>query len=295
MKIQLLNGGLANQVFQYIFARYYEWYHPGEIMYLDDSYFFIVNTHNGYELEKVFGVKPHLLSEYFEPDVWEYMIEERKKGKSIPQLIYEAGVEIQILSEVGDAYKEAGEFQGNVLKVPANQFVPQILDLNANVYYYGYWINRDWFGSFEKEFLEELSFPKIVDEQNQQYLQEIMQTKSVSMHIRRGDYVDLGWAMQIQQYHSLAAKFIQDCGTDWEIFVFSDDIPWCKENEENLGLTLFQKIHYVEGNMQGKNYIDAQLMSHCKGMIMSNSAFCYLAALLNQQKVAVLNWTHRKV
>ena len=52
MKIQFLNGGLGNQAFQYIFARYYALSHPGEVMYLDDSYFAQNTVHNGYELEK---------------------------------------------------------------------------------------------------------------------------------------------------------------------------------------------------------------------------------------------------
>ena len=45
MKIQFLNGGLANQAFQYIFARYYELSHPGEQMYMDDSYFALNTVH----------------------------------------------------------------------------------------------------------------------------------------------------------------------------------------------------------------------------------------------------------
>ena len=73
MKVQFLNGGLANQAFQYIFAKYYELAFPGEVMYMDDSYFAINTVHNGYELEKVFGVKPHFLSECFDRDIWEYI------------------------------------------------------------------------------------------------------------------------------------------------------------------------------------------------------------------------------
>ena len=69
MRIQFLNGGLANQVFQYIFARSYELSHPGEIMYMDDSYFALNTVHNGYELEKVFGIRPHMLSECFDQEV----------------------------------------------------------------------------------------------------------------------------------------------------------------------------------------------------------------------------------
>lgn len=37
MRIQFLNGGLANQAFQYIFARYYA-LEKGEPMYMDDTY-----------------------------------------------------------------------------------------------------------------------------------------------------------------------------------------------------------------------------------------------------------------
>ena len=63
MRIQLINGGLGNQVFQYIFMRFAERYSPGEVWYLDDSAFFLGRQHNGYELEKVFGIKANLLSD----------------------------------------------------------------------------------------------------------------------------------------------------------------------------------------------------------------------------------------
>ena len=46
-----------------------------------------------------------------------------------------------------------------------------------------------------------------------------------------------------------------------------------------LGLDQFWTVTYVEGNTNGKNYVDMQLMSMCKGMVMSNSAFCYLKML----------------
>ena len=62
MKIQFLNGGLANQVFQYIFVRYAELSHPGcAPWFIDDSFFFVNNVHNGYELERVFNINANLL------------------------------------------------------------------------------------------------------------------------------------------------------------------------------------------------------------------------------------------
>lgn len=133
------------------------------------------------------------------------------------------------------------------------------------------------------------------DTQNLTYLDRIKNTNSVSLHIRRGDYVDLGWAFEPALYNGFINKFVSQFGRQWTLFVFSDDIEWCKENRETLGLDIFEDVIFIEGNNHGKNYIDLQLMSHCKAMIMSNSSFCYLAALLNIEKTICINPTHRGV
>ena len=295
MKVQFLNGGLANQAFQYIFARYYELSHPGEIMYMDDSYFALNTVHNGYELEKVFGIRPHMLSECFDKDVWEFILEEKRAGKSVPQTLCENGINMYMISEVGDGHKQFNPFNGKVFSIPCNEYFPEILENQGDIYYHGYWINKKWFAKYQDVFLEEFRFPEIEDEVNRQYMKQIMNSQSVSIHIRRGDYVDLGWAYDTEYYCELVNKFVGEYGNQWQIFVFSDDIPWCKENREALGLNTFANAVFIEGNIQGKNYIDLQLMSKCKGMIMSNSAFCYLAALLNTEKQACLNTTAREV
>ena len=87
-----------------------------------------------------------------------------------------------------------------------------------------------------------------------------MQTESVAVHVRRGDYVKIGWTSQNEFYN----KAIKDILVDYpnaELFVFSDDIEWCRENEEALGFSRAKNVVYVEGNTEGKNYIDLQLMS----------------------------------
>ena len=63
-------------------------------------FFFIHDVHNGYELERVFGIKPDLLSHSFDPDVWDYMIQlKRDQGKSIPQILLDNGTPIEMISE----------------------------------------------------------------------------------------------------------------------------------------------------------------------------------------------------
>lgn len=295
MKVQFLNGGLANQAFQYIFARHYELSHPGEVMYLDDSYFALNKVHNGYELDKVFGIHAHMLSECFDQEVWNFILEERKAGKSVPAILCENGIDMYMLSEVGEHYGSFNPFDGRVVQIHCNQYFPEVLEMPGDVYYHGYWINNKWFRVYEEQFLSEFQFPEITDTRNREYLERIQNANSAAIHIRRGDYVTLGFAQDAAAYREEVDTFLDDTSEAWDLFVFSDDISWCRENQAALGFDRFADITYVEGNMQGRNYLDMQLMSKCKAMIMSNSAFCFLAALLNRDMKCYLNPTDREL
>lgn len=304
MKVQFFNGGLANQAFQYIFAKYNELSYPGDIVYLDDSYFALNTVHNGYELEKVFGIKPHFLSECFDEEVWNYILEEKSKGKSVPQIFNENEIEMYMISEVGESHNHFNPFKGKVIYIPCNQYDHVLIGAPGDVYYHGYWINKQWMEKYKDFFLREFTFPKIEDEKNKIYEQKIENTHSVSIHIRRGDYVTLNWALQAEHYCMLISKFketllqsidVEKDVNNWNLFVFSDDIDWCKEHQKEIGMDSFGEVIFVEGNIKGKNYIDMQLMSRCEAMIMSNSAFCYLATLLNTRKKLVINPTQREV
>ena len=169
------------------------------------------------------------------------------------------------------------------------------MEYPGNVYYHGYWINKSFFSRYRDVFLEEFVFSELTDEKNSAYLKKIRETQSVSIHIRRGDYVTLNWAYTAEDYRMLTDSFLSQAKGDWNLFVFSDDMDWCRKNEEVLGFLRFSDITYIDGNLNGTNYIDLLLMSRCKAMILSNSAFCYLAALLNTGRKYVLNPTKREV
>ena len=276
MKIQYFNGGLANQMFQYIFMRCVE-LATNEPCYLDDMKFFKVKEHNGYELEKVFGVKPKLLSQYFSPDVWEYMVEQAIRGEGDTcQQIHNSGENIFMVAETSNY-----NFTGNMVRVPANQFIPELVQSQGNIYYHGYWINRKWFDCVRNIILKELQFPEITDHYNRMLQDAVLQEESIAVHIRRGDYVNYGWNLKETFYYEAMEKMSQNC-QDGYYFIFSDDPEWCKNNYQELGLAFARdKIIFVEGNVGGTNYIDMQLMGMCKNMILSNSAFSYYAALIN--------------
>ena len=296
LKIQFLNGGLANQAFQYIFARHFELSHPGEIMYLDDSYFALNIIHNGYELERVFGIKPHMLSEAFDADVWEYMLAQKKRlGKSIPQILKDSGTDIDMITEHEIMYKQFNPFDGNVYVGKFNEYDPQIQCFERNTYFHGYWINKGWFEAFKLQFLEEFRFPVLPDEYNRNLMRRILNEESASIHIRRGDFVRLNLAYGIDDFRGMTDACIENGGENAVLFVFSDDIAWCKQNCEALGLNRFKEVVYVEGNTGEMSYIDMQLMKNCNIMMVGNSSFALLAALLNQRKKWIVNNSGRDI
>lgn len=285
MKIQYLNGGLANQVFQYIFFRYAELSNPtGDLWFLDDSFFFINDVHNGYELEKVFHLCPRLLSRHFDEEIWNELIQNKRHSISIPQSFLNLGFPMKMISEF-ENYKEHNPFFGEIYRIPGNSFLPEITNIPEEfLYYHGYWLNPGWFKAYQNILRKELSFPAIPpsDERNMFYASKIMQNKSAAVHIRRGDYVKLGWNSK-SDYYLQNVKKILSLYPDAVFFVFSDDIDWCIQNKEEMGLHLPSETVFVSGNTHGKNYIDLQLMSMCNIMLLGRSAFGYLAMLLNER------------
>lgn len=288
MKIALCNGGLGNQTFQYIFSRFVE-LEGGEPCYLNNAPFCHNQVaHNGFEITKVFpNARPRLLSQCFTEDVWQYMVD---KG-SIVQQLRDAGEDFSMIAETEDF-----SFDGNVIPTPTNQFAPWIARARGNIYYHGYWINRDWLKGRHWETLrKELQFAPFADDRNKYYEEMIEQTNSIALHVRRGDFVDIGWAASTESYRT-AVEVMRDKIADAHFFIFSDDMNWCRENLEALGLKS-EEVTFVEGNTGISNYLDMQLMSCCKNaMLVSASSFSYLAALLNRNEtIMVYSTTGRKV
>ena len=201
MKIQYLNGGLANQIFQYIFVRHAQLScQCPEEWFFDDSFFFLNQIHNGYELGHIFHLEPNLLSQYFDSDIWNQLIEEKRNGGSIPQSFKNLGFDIIMITEF-ENYREHNPFDGQIYRIPGNTFVPEIIKAdNEFVYYHGYWQHPGWFRSYQPLLKKELSFPPIEDDRNRFYASQILNSKSIAVHIRHGDYAEFGWASKTDYY-----------------------------------------------------------------------------------------------
>lgn len=105
----------------------------------------------------------------------------------------------------------------------------------------------------------------------------------LGISVRRGDYVQLQHnhcVLSLRYYQdAISLPYIMDVD---EIFVFSDDIPWCKQNiclsESDSGL------NFVEGNAFTQMY----LMTQMKHLVLSNSTFAWWGGYLNDKKGTVI-------
>jgi len=131
-------------------------------------------------------------------------------------------------------------------------------------------------------------FPDICSQKNIDLLQLIETKNSVSIHVRRGDYVnDISWRSILGdicniEYYNNALKIINDNVTNPFFIIFSDDIEWCLNHFE------IKNVVYVDWNNDKNSYIDMQLMSKCKNNIICNSTFSLMAAILNSNKSKII-------
>lgn len=288
IRIIRMNGGLGNQTFQYIFARWLE-IKTGEPCYIDDFHF--VNfpppnieqgLHNGYELERVFGVKPHLLSRHVSPKQKEEMFWYYQKGVSLPDILLSMGYPLSLIAETSNF-----SFRGNVSWTPANMYNPLLMNTRGCTYIHGYFINVNWFKDIIGQMLRELTFIPIPDEKNQELARQIMETNSVAVHFRKREIFATEWQTpdgDVARAIELFEKWrVDNNGEEFTYFIFTDNPDYVREHWDDAGLSGRRTV-FVEGNTNPNNYIDCQLMALCKHRIVTNSSFDYLAALIRKHR-----------
>lgn len=117
-------------------------------------------------------------------------------------------------------------------------------------------------------------------------------SNSISIHIRRGDYVNNKHHNVCDlDYYYRAIEYTKTKTENPFFFIFSDDIDWVKENLE------LENSIYIS-NPDLKEYEEMILMSECKHNIIANSTFSWWSAYLNKNYdkiiIAPKQWTVSK-
>ena len=253
-------GGLGNQLFQYSLGRNLAEKYDTNLK-LDISEF------GTYKLHKYALNAFNIIEDFATPEeIKNFIIEEyapivkcirKKLGKN--------------LEKKAKSYKEEQRFY----------FDPQALNFGNNVYLEGYWQCERYFKDIEDIIRKDFTLKVPLEGRNKEMFSMIRKVNSISLHIRRCDYVGnpetnsaLGTCSL--EYYRHCIEHIASNVENPHFFLFSDDINWTRENLEiNYSATL------VDVNSADTNYADLCLMSSCKHNIIANSSFSWWGAWLN--------------
>ena len=167
---------------------------------------------------------------------------------------------------------------------------PKFAGFGKNTYLKGYWQSEKYFSDISDIIRQEFHITTKPSAQNLQLMQEVQSVNSVSLHIRRGDYVSDPLAnathglCSLGYYSAALERLAKETGASPKIYVFSDDAEWAKAN------AVFKyPTHVVSLNDGAHQYEDMRLMSLCKDNIIANSSFSWWGAWLNKnsQKVVI--------
>jgi hypothetical protein len=271
MLIVELLGGLGNQMFQYAFGR-------------------SVSTQLGLEVKfDVFN----LLDRIPKPDF---------TYRDYELAIFDAEVPIATASDIA-LYKalpssRVRQFSSLIQrKLTKAQFFPEkkafiydaeVLHVGRHTYFEGYWQTEKYFKPCELLIRKAFSFKQPLADTSRSLADKMLGASSVAMHIRRGDYVtnaatNAAHGTCTPAYYQQALATLQERVEGINLFVFSDEPEWVKENLHFAVPTV-----YISHNQGKASYQDMQLMSLCQHNIIANSSFSWWGAWLNNNPSKVV-------
>lgn len=268
MVIVKMSGGLGNQMFQY--ALYRKIQQTGKAVKLDLSSFQDKNAFRRFSLD-IFPI--------------EYQTANLEECRKLGECSYRPVDKIRRkMFGLKESYYQEDLDKG---------YQPEILEMDP-VYLDGYWQCERYFQDIREKILEDYTFPKKISIESSRLQERIKNTESVSIHIRRGDYLDAanykiyGNICTVEYYQSAISRMRKLCEKP-NFYLFSNDSEWAKEI---FGDT--EDITIVEEDKERPDYEDMFLMSRCKHNIIANSSFSWWAAWLNQNEnkrvIAPVKW-----
>lgn len=282
MIIVRITSGLGNQMFQYNLYRLLKEKYPGTAVKVDLTWFYANDDHHGYELDRVFG--------HSEGD---FAIEEAT-FKDI----------FKITGQIPNCSKKHGRFfekfrrypnrllKNNLAKSRKDNIIDALsetvsyerlinLDTSKDWYIIGFWIEEAFWKNRIDSLKKELRFDDDYSDENRNMVSRILdkETDSVSIHVRRGDYLTV-YAGQFKplgrDFYEAAINEIKKCCNRPHFYIFSDDPKWVTEEFSEIG-----DKTVVDINSGNDSFRDMQLMSLCKHNIIANSTFSTWASILN--------------
>ncbi len=273
MIISRLYGGMGNQMFQYAYGRMLSKKHNTTFkIYFDDCGFGWAE-HSKHLALNDFNIQAQIATDN---DRAEFICDSKNK---VVRVFHKLKRMIKGLHYIGDGNK-MHIYHHHVLNAPNNSYTD------------GFWQSEIYFKESSDIIRSDFSVKTPLSEYAKNIEQKIKNSNSISIHVRRGDYLEQAnnYVICDEHYFYRAFNAIKSEIENPSIFIFSNDTKWAHEN-----LKFDAPTFIVEGT---KAYEDMHLMSCCKHNISSNSTFGWWGAWLNPNKnkkvVIPANWLHNK-
>lgn len=170
---------------------------------------------------------------------------------------------------------------------------PEIFALKES-YITGYFACERYYADILEDLRREIRFPVSSNPLNQKMAEEMRECQSVSVHIRRGDYLNAENAHMFggictEEYYRAAICMIEKEVADAHFYIFSDDISYVQEKYTDERFTV------VDNNHGEDSFSDMWLMSQCRHNICANSTFSFWGARLNDyhEKIMIRPTIHK--
>nr|WP_315346063.1 alpha-1,2-fucosyltransferase [Hoylesella enoeca] len=146
------------------------------------------------------------------------------------------------------------------------------------VFYRGGWHSELNFTAVADAVKCRFRFPEIQDAAVLAVIDRIKSCQSVSLHLRRGDYLGLSEFQGVctEAYYEHAIAYLASQIENPEYFVFSDDPTYAREQ---FGAKA--NFHIIDLNCGDNAWRDLYMMSLCRHNIIANSTFSWWGAWLN--------------
>lgn len=278
MKIVNVIGGLGNQMLQCAFAIALSKQYPTEAVKIDISHFKGYGLHNGFEVLEIFKKYPISIATKEECKKLTSYIPNYKLSRLYRRIFPKRKTEY--LQSYKDSYV----------------YDPRVMTVSGNCYFEGYWMSNKYFEPYKEDILKAFEFGNFKTQENKKYAKLLSKDNSVSIHIRRGDYIKAKNFMNIctLDYYRKAIREARKYIENPVFFIFSNDQEWCLENLNDV----FEdyEVYFIDHNKGSESFHDMQLMSLARCNILANSSFSWWGAYLNNRQnhitIVPSRWTN---
>jgi hypothetical protein len=174
---------------------------------------------------------------------------------------------------------------------PHFHFWPGLLDVDRAAYLSGHWQSERYFLDVASAIREDFTFLDSPAGRTAEMLREIRSGRSVSLHVRRGDYLLAPETHSTcsPDYYRAAVAEVTRRSPAARVYVFSDEPPWARAN-----LDLGVPFTVVDHNGPDEGHEDLRLLSACHDHVTANSTFSWWGAWLgtatDKVVIAPRNW-----